>query len=67
MELNFTVNCILDIPNKAYSAKVQSVVTPHDEDITQHFLVYCQNNKVLLTTEDEIRAAIYEYGKKYYS
>jgi hypothetical protein len=67
VQLNFTVNCVLDIPNRSYTAQVQSVVTPHDEDITQHFLGYCQGNQVPLATEDQIQAAIYEYGKKYYS
>jgi hypothetical protein len=67
MQLNFTVNCVLDIPNQSYTAKVQSVVTAHDEDVTQHFLGYCRDNQLSLTTEDLIRAAIYEYSKKYYS
>lgn len=67
MELNFTVNCVLDIPNQSYTATVQSVVTPHDEDITQHFQSYCRDNKCALTTEEQIRTAIFEYGKRYYS
>ncbi len=67
MELNFTVNCVLDIPNQAYAATVQSVVTPYDEDITQHFLSYCRDNKCDVTTEEKIRTAILAYGKKYYS
>lgn len=66
MELNFTVNCMLDIPNQAYTATVQSVVTPHEEDITQHFLSYCRVNKFDITTEEQIRTAILAYGKKYY-
>ena len=67
MQLNFTVNCVLDIPNQSYTAQVQSVITPHDEDITQQFLLYCKDRRLPLTTEDQIRTAIYAYGKKYYS
>ena len=67
MELNFTVNCVLDIPNQSYTATVRSVITPHNKDITQHFLSYCLANQLALTTEEQIRTAIFAYGKKYYS
>lgn len=66
MELNFTVNCTLDIPNQSYTAQIGSVVTPHGEDITKHFLDYCAQASLPLTSEEEIRAAAYAYGKKFY-
>lgn len=65
MQIHFTINCILDIPNQAYRASVQSVVTPQDEDITKKFEAFCSQNGLPLTTEDQIRTAAFEYGKKY--
>lgn len=66
MELNFSINCILDIQNQSFSAKVTSVETPAGEDITTHFFNFCKAQSLPLSTEDEIRAAAYEYGKRYY-
>ena len=66
MELNFTINGIFDIQNQAFTAKVTTVETPAGEVITKHFLDFCEQNALRLTTEEEIRAAAYSYGKRFY-
>jgi len=38
MQLNFTVTCTLEIKNQAHTARVNSVVTQQEEDISRHFL-----------------------------
>lgn len=66
MVLNFTINGIFDIPNQAFTARVISVETPEGEFITKHFLDFCEQDTLPLTTEEEIRAAAYLYGKCFY-
>ena len=67
MSLNFTINGIFDIPNQAYTARVSAVETPEGENITTHFLNFCQQHSLSLTTEDEIRTAAFAYAKQFYS
>lgn len=66
MKLNFTINYILDTPSQSFTAEVTSVETPEGDVLTSHFLIFCTEQSLRLTTEDEIRTAAYEYGKRYY-
>lgn len=66
MKLNFTINGIFDIPNQAFTAKVTSVETPEGDVITNHFVDFCEQNTLPLKTEEEIRAAAFTYGKRFY-
>jgi hypothetical protein len=66
MQLNFTVTCTLEIKNQAHTARVNSVVTQQEEDISRHFLSFCEQADLALSNEEQIRKAIYEYGKKHY-
>ena len=61
MQLNFTINYFVDIPNSTFTAKVVSVVDAADQDITKGFLQFCKEKDLPLTSEVEIQAAAREY------
>jgi hypothetical protein len=67
MQLNFTINCVVDIPNSKVTAKVVSVVDAVDENITKSFFRFCQEKQLPLTSESEVEAAAYAYGRKFYA
>lgn len=67
MRINFTVTYVCDVPNEAMSARVTAVETEEGRLITEQFTDFCDKESLPLSTEDEISAAAFEYGKRFSS
>lgn len=56
-QLTLTVEMIVEIPSKAFTAKVTRVVNSHNQDITANFTSYCTSKALPLTSQAEIEVA----------
>jgi len=63
MQLNFTINYVVDVPKSEITARVVSVADTDGENITKDFSRFCEERQLPLTSEEEIETAAYEYGR----
>ena len=64
-QLVVTVEMVVDIPNRPFTAKVTRVVNSMGQDITATFQQHCKAEDLPLTSQSEIEAATESFTKKY--
>lgn len=57
VQLKFSINCIVDIPDLVRSIEIISVMNANGEDVTSDFISFCAEKDLPLQSEAEVERA----------